>query len=129
LLAPLLMLLEVVMDLMQPRMVQRIVDEGHRPPGFDVVLQTGLMDGRAGADRRGGRAGCGIYAERPRWVLPPTCANTFRKVQTFSFGNLDELDTGQLITRLTNDVTQVQEAVAMMLRILVRARCCWSAAW
>ena len=45
----------------------------------------------------------------------------FRKVQTFSFGNLDELETGQLITRLTNDVTQVQEAIQMMLRILVRA--------
>ena len=42
-------------------------------------------------------------------------------MQTFSFGNLDELETGQLITRLTNDVTQVQEAVVMMLRILVRA--------
>jgi len=45
----------------------------------------------------------------------------FRKVQTFSFGNLDELDTGQLITRLTNDVTQVQEAILMILRMLVRA--------
>ncbi len=45
----------------------------------------------------------------------------FRKVQTFSFGNLDELETGQLITRLTNDVTQVQEAIVMILRMLVRA--------
>ena len=42
-------------------------------------------------------------------------------MQTFSFGNLDELDTGQLITRLTNDVTQVQEAIVMILRMLVRA--------
>ncbi len=45
----------------------------------------------------------------------------FRKVQTFSFSNLDELETGQLITRLTNDVTQVQEAMVMILRMLVRA--------
>ncbi len=42
-------------------------------------------------------------------------------MQTFSFGNLDEFDTGQLITRLTNDVTQVQEAIVMILRMLVRA--------
>ena len=42
-------------------------------------------------------------------------------MQALSFGNLDELETGQLITRLTNDVTQVQEAVVMMLlRIMVR---------
>jgi ATP-binding cassette subfamily B protein len=45
----------------------------------------------------------------------------FRKVQMFSFGNLDDLDTGQLITRLTNDVTQVQDAIVMIVRILVRA--------
>ena len=38
-----------------------------------------------------------------------------------SFGNLDELETGQLITRLTNDVTQVEQVVSMLLRIMVRA--------
>ena len=42
-------------------------------------------------------------------------------MQSLSFGNLNELETGQLITRLTNDVTQVQEVVSMMLRIMVRA--------
>jgi ATP-binding cassette subfamily B protein len=42
-------------------------------------------------------------------------------VQSLSFGNLDELETGQLVTRLTNDVTQVQELVSMSLRIMVRA--------
>jgi ATP-binding cassette subfamily B protein len=45
----------------------------------------------------------------------------FRKVQSLSFGNLDELETGGIITRLTNDITQVQEMVAMMLRVMVRA--------
>ena len=42
-------------------------------------------------------------------------------MQSLSFGNLDELETGQLITRLTNDVTQVQQMVSMLLRIMVRA--------
>ena len=45
----------------------------------------------------------------------------FRKVQTFSFANLDTLETGQLVTRLTNDVTQVQQVLYTLLRILVRA--------
>ena len=45
----------------------------------------------------------------------------FHKVQSLSFGNLDELETGKLITRLTSDVIQVQELVIIMLRIMVRA--------
>ena len=58
----------------------------------------------------------------PHRVSGPTCAaHSFRQVQSFSFGNLDELETGKLITRLTNDVIQVQEMVMMMLRIMVRA--------
>ena len=44
-----------------------------------------------------------------------------RKVQTFSFGNLDEVQTGQLLVRTTSDVTQVQNIVVMTLRILTRA--------
>ena len=45
----------------------------------------------------------------------------FSKVQSLSFGNLDDLETGQLITRLTNDVTQIEQVVSMLLRIMVRA--------
>jgi len=44
----------------------------------------------------------------------------FVKVQSLSFGNLDELETGALITRLTNDVTQVQDTVILSLRLMVR---------
>ena len=48
-------------------------------------------------------------------------SSLFRHVQSFSFGNLDELETGKIITRLTNDVIQVQEMVMILLRIMVRA--------
>ncbi len=44
-----------------------------------------------------------------------------RKVQTFSFGNLDRMETGQIITRLTNDVNHVQEAIMMILRMAIRS--------
>jgi ATP-binding cassette subfamily B multidrug efflux pump len=121
-LAPLLMLLEVSMDLMQPRMIQRIVDVGIAQYDLDIVIQTGLL--MIGLALIGGAAGvgCTIFS-----VLASQGFGTdlrgalFRKVQSFSFGNLDELETGQIITRLTNDITQMQEIVSMMLRVMVRA--------
>ncbi|HMB21188.1 MAG TPA: ABC transporter ATP-binding protein, partial [Anaerolineales bacterium] len=120
--APLLMMLEVIMDLMQPRMVQRIVDEGIARLDLNLVLHTGLlMFGLAIVGAFGGMSN-GIFAEMSAQAFAADLREAlFRKVQTFSFGNLDELETGQLITRLTNDVTQVQEALVMILRILVRA--------
>ncbi|MGB8983841.1 MAG: ABC transporter ATP-binding protein [Anaerolineales bacterium] len=120
--APILMILEVTMDLMQPRMVERIVDEGIARLDLNLVLHTGLlMFGLAVVGALGGMSN-GIFAELSVQAFGADLRETlFRKVQTFSFGNLDELETGQLITRLTNDVTQVQEALLMILRILVRA--------
>jgi len=121
-LAPLLMLMEVVMDLMQPRMVQRIVDEGIARLDLSLVLQTGLfMFGLAVTGAIGGMSN-GIFAE----LTVQNCGadlreSLFRKVQSFSFRNLDAFETGQLITRLTNDVAQVQEGVLIVLRMLVRA--------
>lgn len=121
-LAPLMMLLEVAMDLMQPRMVQRIVDEGIARLDLNAVIEIGLMMiGLALIGAVGGVA-CGIFAETAAVGFGADVREAlFRKVQTFSFGNLDELDTGQLITRLTNDVNQVQEAVVMLLRMLIRS--------
>lgn len=120
--APFLMMLEVFMDLMQPRMVQRIIDEGITNLNLDLVIHTGLlMVGLAMLGALGGMSN-GYFAETVAQGFAVDLREAlFRKVQTFSFGNLDELDTGQLITRLTNDVTQVQEAIVMILRILVRS--------
>jgi len=120
-LAPLLMVIEVAMDLMQPWLVRRIVDQGITRSDMTVVLQTGgLMLGAAIIGLLGGM-GCTIFA-----IVAGQCfgadlrGELFRKVQALSFGNLDRLETGKLITRLTNDVTQVQEMVMMLLRIMVR---------
>ena len=121
-LAPLLMMLEVIMDLMQPRLVQRIVDQGLAQGNMALVIHTGLlMVGLAAIGMIGG-SGCAFFS-----VLAAQGFGTdlrrdlFAKVQSLSFANLDKWETGQLITRLTNDVTQVQELVMMMLRIMVRA--------
>jgi ATP-binding cassette subfamily B protein len=121
-LAPLLMLLEVAMDLTQPWLVARIIDIGIAQRDLNFVTQTcGLMIVFALMGAVGG-VGCTIYAVLASQHFGADLrAALFRKVQTLSFGNLDKLGAGPLITRLTNDVTQMQEAVAVLLRILVRA--------
>ena len=120
--APFLMAIEVAMDLMQPRMVERIVDEGIAHLDLNLVLHTGLlMFGLAVIGALGGISNS-FFAELTVQAFGADLREAlFRKVQTFSFGNLDEMETGQLITRLTNDVTQVQEALLLILRILVRS--------
>jgi ATP-binding cassette subfamily B protein len=121
-LAPLLMTLEVAMNLMQPRLIQTIVDQGIAQLNLHLILQTGLLMVVLTVIGALGGMSNGIFAEMTVQGFSADLRQfLFRKVQTFSFGNLDELDTGQLITRLTNDVTQVQEAILMILRMLVRA--------
>lgn len=121
-LAPLLMMLEVAMDLMQPRLVQVIIDQGIARLDMEMVIRTGLlMVGLALIGAFGG-VGCTVFTMLASQGLGADLRSAlFRKVQSLSFGNLDRLETGELITRLTNDVTRVQEMVAMLLRIMVRA--------
>ncbi|MDQ5850491.1 MAG: ABC transporter ATP-binding protein/permease [Chloroflexota bacterium] len=120
-LAPLLMALEVAMDLMQPRLIQHIVDQGIARSDMAVVINTGLWMIGLALIGLGGGIGCGVFAIMAGQHFGADLrATLFRKVQALSFGNLDHLETGKLITRLTNDVTQVQEVVMMLLRIMVR---------
>jgi len=122
LLAPLLMVLEVAMDLLQPKILQQMVDIGIAQLDLAYVVRSALlMLGLALVGAVGG-AGCSIFATRSAQSFGADLRSAaFRKVQTLSFGNLDKLETGKLITRLTNDVQQVQDLLAMALRIMVRA--------
>jgi ATP-binding cassette subfamily B protein len=121
-LAPLFMLVEVAMDLLQPRLVQRVIDVGIAERDSDVIVQTGLlMVGVALVGVLGGML-CTVFALlAAQHFSADLRSELFRKVQALSFGNLDRLETGSLITRLTTDVTQVQDVVSMLLRIMVRA--------
>src|SRR5690349_8444008 len=120
-LAPLLMVLEVAMDLMQPRLIQRIVDQGIAQQDMSVVLSTGAWQVAFAIVGLGAGMGCAVYAVLAAQNFGADLRGAlFRKVQSLSFGNLDKLETGKLITRLTNDVTQVQEVVMILLRIMVR---------
>lgn len=122
LLAPLMMLGEVAMDLMLPRLTQHIIDDGIANNDLGMVLRTSaLMIGLAVLGAIFGVL-CGVFAVRASLEFATDLRDSlFRKVQSLSFANLDKLETGGLITRLTNDVVQLTDAVQMMLRILVRA--------
>ena len=120
--APLLMVLEVAMDLMLPRQMQRIIDQGIGAGDLSVVLNTGLLMIVLSIIGAVGGIGCTVFAVRTAMSYGADLRSVvYRKVQSLSFRNLDRLGTGQLVTRLTNDVNQVQDAVLIALRILVRA--------
>ncbi|MFN8468628.1 MAG: ABC transporter ATP-binding protein [Caldilineaceae bacterium] len=122
LLAPLFMVVEVSMDLLQPWLMERIIDDGVATGNLNLVLRTGaIMIGVAVIGMIGG-VGCTIFAVLASQGMGADVRHAlYAKIQTLSFPNLDALDTGALITRLTDDVGQVQELVLMALRIMVRA--------
>ena len=122
LIAPFLMMIEVAMDLAQPRLMQHIVDVGIAQLDMTIVLRTGLtMVGLAAIGLLGGVGNCILGVRAGQGYGADLRDALYRKIQSLSFGNLDTLGTGELVTRLTNDVTQVQEVVLITLRILVRA--------
>lgn len=120
--AAVLMALEVSMDLTQPRLLQRIIDVGVANKDLNYVLHTGLyMLGVALLGTIGG-IGCTVFSTLAALNFSADIrADLFKKIQSLSFGNLDRLETGGLITRLTNDVERVQDTAMMFLRILIRA--------
>lgn len=121
-LAPLLILVEVFMDLLQPKLISNIVNHGVLAQDIDYVIRTGLL--MVGVSIVGllGGVGCTIAASISSQSFGADLReDLFKIVQAFSFKNLDELKTGSLITRLTNDVVQVKNVVQAMLRVLIRA--------
>lgn len=122
LLAPLLMLLEVAMDLMQPILMASIIDEGVMKGDLAHIQKTGLLMLGAALVGLVGGVGCSVYSSIASQRFGEDLRHdVFRRVQTFSFRNLDELKTGSLITRLTNDIVQLQTMVQMLLRVFVRS--------
>ncbi|MCZ8522130.1 MULTISPECIES: ABC transporter ATP-binding protein [Paenibacillus] len=122
LLAPLLMLLEVYMDLLQPKLMASIVNDGVMKGDLGHIRQTGLlMLGYALIGLAGG-IGCTVFSSTAAQNFGTDLREAlFRKVQTFSYKNLDRFKEGSLVTRLTGDIVQLQNLVQMTLRILVRA--------
>ena len=112
----------VASDLLIPRLTQRIIDQGIGSGDLGIVLSTSLMMLGAALLAAVFALGNNYFSVRvAQHVAHDVRSELVRKVQSFSFGNLDELRTGNLITRSTSDVHMVQTIVMMSLRILTRA--------
>ena len=122
LLAPLFMCLEVYMDLLQPDLMAKIIDVGIANGDMHYILQKlGSMLLVAFVGMIGGIC-CSIFSGYVALSFGTDLrSHLFKKVQSFSFANLDHFQTSSLITRMTNDVTQVQNMVNMSLAMMIRS--------
>ncbi|RKI40398.1 ABC transporter ATP-binding protein [bacterium D16-51] len=121
-LTPFFMLLEVVAETLIPLLMASIIDEGVRKGdmvhiykvggGMVVLAAFGLLTGVLGG-KYGARASAG-FAKNIRQAM-------YENIQTFSFSNIDKFSTSGLVTRLTTDVTNLQNAYQMILRMCMRA--------
>lgn len=121
LLAPLFMVGEVAMDLIQPDMMADIVDNGVLKSDIHLIITVGIR--MILFVMFGGFCGvmCGVFAN----IAAQGFGNDLRKdlfsrIMSLSFQQTDKISTGSLVTRLTNDVTQVQNMVMMSVRGFVR---------
>lgn len=122
LLSPLVMAGEVIFDLFQPKFMSGIVDEGVLNGNMQVILSTGLL--MLLFTFLGGL--CGVGGAAFGTAAAQNFGNDLRKdvfsrVMHLSLSQTDDFTTGSLVTRLTNDITAVQELVSMALRMFVRA--------
>lgn len=119
---PLMMLTEVFGEIMLPKFMSLIINNGvaNRDSGYILkmgilmILTTVLM-------AVGGILGAYFSAKASICFTSDLRKDIFAKVQRFSFKNIDEFSTGSLVTRLTNDVQQVQNVMMMGLRLMLRA--------
>ncbi len=119
---PCLMLTEVFGDIMLPKMMSLIINNGVANRDGGYVVRMGLyMVLAAVAMAACGIGGAYFSSKAAISFTSELRGDLFAKVQQFSFKNIDNFSTGSLVTRLTNDVQQLQQVVMMSLRIALRA--------
>ena len=121
LLAPLFMVGEVAMDLIQPDMMANIVDNGVLKSDLSLIITVGIR--MILTVIIGGLCGilCGVFANLAGQGFGNDLRkDLFHRIMHLSFQQTDKISTGSLVTRLTNDVTQVQHMVMMTVRGFVR---------
>ena len=119
---PVCMIVEVIGEVLMPKFLAGIINDGViRHDISYIILMTVLMilaallmmAGGVGGSYFGSKASVNFGADLRRDV--------YEKVQEFSFANIDRFSTGSLVTRLTNDITQLQNFINMVLRMALRA--------
>jgi ATP-binding cassette, subfamily B, multidrug efflux pump len=117
-----LMLTELVVELVQPLLIAKIIDDGILQNDLSVIYKWGaVMVGLSILAFASGIINSFFAAHVSQSYGYDLRKNLFLKVQSFSFANFNEFQTSSLITRFTNDVTQLQNTVFMSLRIMLRA--------
>lgn len=124
-LTPVFMILEVVMEMLIPLLMKSMIDDGiENPAGANIehiAITGGLMLLCALLALLGGALG-GVYgAKASAGFARNLRMSMFENIQTFSFANIDKFSTAGLVTRMTTDVTNLQNAYQMVLRICFRA--------
>ncbi len=122
-LGPLCMIIEVIGEILMPLFLGEVIDsalDGTLTPGKSLGVM-GLMILTAIIMMLGGLGGSYFGAKASVNFASDIRRDLFSKVQTFSFANIDKYSTGSLVTRLTNDVSQIQMMVNMALRMMLRA--------
>lgn len=119
---PLMMIFEVILETVIPLMMASIIDNGVENGDINHIYKMGFyMVIAAALSLLTGLLG-GKYAASASTGLARNLRKTmFEKIQTYSFANIDKFSTAGLVTRLTTDVTNVQHAYQMILRMFVRA--------
>ncbi|EJQ44669.1 hypothetical protein IEE_02859 [Bacillus cereus BAG5X1-1] len=118
---PLFMVLEVAMDLIQPTIMQHIIDVGIANRDLNYVIKMGLLMIGAAAIGLVGGLGCMMYSTKAAVNFATDIRkDVFAKIEKFSSKNRDSFGTGKLLTIVTNDITSIQAAMTMTLRVLVR---------
>ena len=119
---PILMIVEVVGEVLLPKFMANIINIGAANHDVPYIISMGaVMVFTALFMMAGGVGGAYFAAKAAISFSADLRSDTFQKVQQFSFANLDQYSTGSLVTRLTNDVTQVQNLINMVLRMMLRA--------
>ena len=121
-LALILLTVQVFLDLAIPRLIQKIIDQGIQTQNQQVVIQTGLlMLGISALSAFIAIGNNNLSVHVGESVARDLREALFLKIQSFSFGNLDQMKTGQLMVRLTSDTSACQRLVQISLRIGTRA--------
>lgn len=127
-LGPVFMIVEVLGEVILPKLMSIIInlgcgaEQGVEPRGSTFIILIGVtMLATAGIMMLGGVLGAYFSIKAAVNFAADLRHDVFEKVQRFSFANIEKFSTGSLVTRLTNDITNVQNVVAMALRMLLRA--------
>ena len=130
LLAPAFVIVEAVLEIVIPTVMATLIDQGVTGGNMDAIVKFGLI-----------LLGCAMVSLATGFLAGKYAAiagagfarnlrhDQFEKVQAFSFTNIDRFSTGSIITRLTTDVTNLQMAYGMMIRMGVRAPIMVVVAW